>query len=396
MGYSKVIFGERTLVDLTADTVSPEKMAAGVTAHDSSGEKIIGTLPENSAAAAVLDVENTAYTIPAGIHDGTGTVKIRTQIKSVVSSAYAQTVTPDRGYLLAGVEVKPHGAGGTQLEYIETAGKTYIDTEIKPNWSTRVVMEVELTSGGNNQFFFGSRGSTGTLNFGFLHAIGAFRSDYGESKVSMNYSLVTDRIVIDKNQNVCSVNGTVSANNASGVFQCLHNLYLMASNDAGTAMYHAKGRIYSCKIYDNGTLVRDYIPYSMAGVKGLFDVLNDKFYPLLGADGGEDSGISFTGTVTTTTSGEITIDTGVSLSENDMFFLMPDASNAAGQVFGGSAFMAFAVRTAQDSQKIAVHENGLCFIAGSLITYSDRNVTVHADMYSIAGGITWRWLLRRG
>ena len=40
---NKVIFGSDTLIDLTADTVAPETLAAGITAHDKSGAAIVGT-----------------------------------------------------------------------------------------------------------------------------------------------------------------------------------------------------------------------------------------------------------------------------------------------------------------------------------------------------------------
>ena len=40
---NKVIFDSDTLIDLTADTVAPETLAAGITAHDKSGAAIVGT-----------------------------------------------------------------------------------------------------------------------------------------------------------------------------------------------------------------------------------------------------------------------------------------------------------------------------------------------------------------
>ena len=40
---NKVVFGTDTLIDLTADTVAPETLAAGITAHDKSGAAIVGT-----------------------------------------------------------------------------------------------------------------------------------------------------------------------------------------------------------------------------------------------------------------------------------------------------------------------------------------------------------------
>ena len=44
MAYNKVIYGEEVLIDLTEDTIVPEKLAYGLTAHDASGKAIVGTL----------------------------------------------------------------------------------------------------------------------------------------------------------------------------------------------------------------------------------------------------------------------------------------------------------------------------------------------------------------
>ena len=41
---NKVIYGNTTLIDLTEDTVIPEVMLAGYTAHDASGEIIEGSI----------------------------------------------------------------------------------------------------------------------------------------------------------------------------------------------------------------------------------------------------------------------------------------------------------------------------------------------------------------
>lgn len=44
MPYNKVIYGGRTLIDLTSDTVSEATLAKGVTAHRADGTQITGTL----------------------------------------------------------------------------------------------------------------------------------------------------------------------------------------------------------------------------------------------------------------------------------------------------------------------------------------------------------------
>ena len=43
MAVNKVVYAGQTLVDLTADTVTADKLAQGITAHSADGEKITGT-----------------------------------------------------------------------------------------------------------------------------------------------------------------------------------------------------------------------------------------------------------------------------------------------------------------------------------------------------------------
>lgn len=45
MAVNKVVYSGQTLVDLTADSVTADTLMEGVTAHDASGEEIVGTLP---------------------------------------------------------------------------------------------------------------------------------------------------------------------------------------------------------------------------------------------------------------------------------------------------------------------------------------------------------------
>lgn len=57
MAINKVIYGGKTLIDLTGDTITPDKLLAGYTAHDKSGEIVEGTCP--------FDVDSTDATATA-------------------------------------------------------------------------------------------------------------------------------------------------------------------------------------------------------------------------------------------------------------------------------------------------------------------------------------------
>ncbi len=55
MAVNKVVYDGKTLIDLTADTVIPEKLAKGYTAHDMSGKAIEGTMESSSGSYTEVD-----------------------------------------------------------------------------------------------------------------------------------------------------------------------------------------------------------------------------------------------------------------------------------------------------------------------------------------------------
>ena len=108
---NKVIYGGTVLIDLTADTVTADKLAEGITAHDKSGEiitgtntydsdtsddtamvaeilagktahargsQLTGTMRNNGAVTGEITTVDGEYTIPIGYHDGSGKVHINT------------------------------------------------------------------------------------------------------------------------------------------------------------------------------------------------------------------------------------------------------------------------------------------------------------------------------
>lgn len=236
-----------------------------------------------------------------------------TDLNRVSAAVYAlDDILRGYGYR-TGVEkiVVPHAsvdgsrlpAGYTELEYIQSSGTQYIDTGFKPNQDTRVVMDAMIISQSNASVcFFGTRNvasSTATLMFNFwsMNTGTTVRSDYfGESK-SLTIATIGTRLLIDKDKNICKVNSN-TITNASGTGQTTLPLYLFTANNAGAinSAYNVNGNLYSCKIYDNETLARDFIPcINPSGNVGLYDLVTAAFFgnagtgtfssgPVLGTD----------------------------------------------------------------------------------------------------------------
>lgn len=138
MAINKVIYGGETLIDLTGDTVTADKILSGFTAHDKGGEPITGTceydVDSSDATAAVAEIlqGKTAYVRGQKLtgtmkNNGavTGTEDAKPQAKTVTPSTKEQTVLPnsEEGYnYLSQVTVKaiPYNesenpAGGTTV-----------------------------------------------------------------------------------------------------------------------------------------------------------------------------------------------------------------------------------------------------------------------------------------
>ena len=52
MAYNKIVLKDQTLIDLTSDTVTPDTLAVGATAHDKTGASIVGTMPSGGGGAS--------------------------------------------------------------------------------------------------------------------------------------------------------------------------------------------------------------------------------------------------------------------------------------------------------------------------------------------------------
>lgn len=170
-------------------------------------------------------------------------------------------------------------SGYTQLEYIQSSGTQYINTGFKPNQNTRIVMDVQAVGTSGTYFAFGARQST-TSNAFCLFFYNGWAADYqtGNQRKTFSSIAFTDRLKIDFDKTVCTVNGQTATFTAA-TFQSPVEMMLLAVNTNGTIANTLAAKLYSCKIYDNGTLVRDFVPAkNSAGTVGLYDLANGTFY----------------------------------------------------------------------------------------------------------------------
>lgn len=182
----------------------------------------------------------------------------------------------------AGTEKTAIAAIGTPIEYIQSSGTQYIDSNFIPKATTRTIMKAEPMAWSAWSAFFGTRNTTSpTASQAYIAAVPAatlYRSDYFGSSLTAETPTIMQITNIDKNKNICSFNNIMITNTSSTV-NATTNMFLLALNDVGTAKYFLSAKLYSCQIYDGSTLVRDFIPIkTTTNTYGLWDNVNKVLY----------------------------------------------------------------------------------------------------------------------
>lgn len=157
---NKIIIGSDVKLDLTGDDVTPEKLAAGIKAHDKSGapivgtstfdadtsedtavaaeiligktahvkgDKLTGTMPNKGAATLEITDKDTPVPIPMGFHDGSG--------KAQIAEAEAAKLIPANireGITVLGVEGSMSGSEGMKPQ-AKSVTPSFAQQEIMPD-----------------------------------------------------------------------------------------------------------------------------------------------------------------------------------------------------------------------------------------------------------------------
>lgn len=171
-------------------------------------------------------------------------------------------------------------SGYTQLAYIQSSGTQYIDTGFKPNQDTRVLIKAIFPFTSASSSLFGAREAQTTKNFSVTAFSNHYRNYYKSTETDLETSVAfSGPFILNKNKNVADFGGLKTVTDTYSAFSCPVNMYLFALNNNGTARFFTSSKIYYCKIYNNGTLIRDFIPcINASGAIGLYDLVGKKFY----------------------------------------------------------------------------------------------------------------------
>ena len=176
-----------------------------------------------------------------------------------------------------------------KIEYLESTGTQYIDTGFVPNQNSGINIDFYVTRSiaatvalqQTSGFGFGVSQGTSNNNVAFI-IFGGSTTAWAVMKQDLfgggdgRYKVIIDRrdasVIAENNSSVDHTFPTYTSTNN-------YSLILFGGRNSSSSFYLGATRIYSCKLYDNGVLVRDFIPaLDKDGTPCMYERVEHKYY----------------------------------------------------------------------------------------------------------------------
>ncbi len=174
----------------------------------------------------------------------------------------------------------------TQLEYIESTGTQWIDTEIYPSDSTTTQVDFQYTELRANDTIFGANTQNAVEYYGLGLAHGTqWRLWYGsggspwvvfgDADTNKHRVVLTDRKIYFDGATVPSATSRLTLTSPSS-----RPITLFAYNyrDTAPVSYFAKAKIFGVVIKQGQETVRNMVPAKHGNTIGMYDTINNRFF----------------------------------------------------------------------------------------------------------------------
>lgn len=234
----------------------------------------------------------------------------------------------------------------TMLDFIQSTNRQTINTGYVPNENTRIegifMLFSNYVQSGTLQALFGT---SDYFYFRNNYALTQPTSEFRFGNSTATHSLITPyskkiRVVADVNGvTVYDMDGTAlgSISVSGGTISTSYPIFIFSKSSPTDPDSYADGRIYSFKIYEGNTIVRDFVPAKRNAddVCGMLEQVSGTFY----ADANPDNygfysdafGDNYTALEAVETAGDLYVDTGYIHKTNTRLTIdsVPDISDSS-------------------------------------------------------------------
>lgn len=179
--------------------------------------------------------------------------------------------------------------GYTAVDYLQSSGAQWIEMGIAPNQNTKAVLKIkinDLTATGASLISSRTNINSDDQFTTYLDDYGGarflFRMD-GQPKATSWTGLTTNKIYIvtlsGTEMKAELEDGTAVFSKTFSVPDFTSTLTMALFRSKGVSGDYFRGRIYSCKHYNNGKLIQDFVPcLDTEGVPCMFDLVSRKSF----------------------------------------------------------------------------------------------------------------------
>ena len=230
-----------------------------------------GSLSVTLTATSGNNVQSNSVVVTMGGVDVTSTAYNHSTKKVTIAE-----VTGDVTIAAIG---RPYDA---EVEYLQGDGTAYIDTGFKHDQDTRYVCQLALSSVATWSYPFGSFGGASGTNKLFTFGINSNKriTTYYGTGTSHAFSIsASGTHTFDLNKNAHTVDETTYSFSTRTFESAYNTIIFGATQYTGDVSVSATVvKVYYFKIYDNGTLVRDFIPVRIGQTGYLYDKVGGTLY----------------------------------------------------------------------------------------------------------------------
>jgi hypothetical protein len=254
MPTNKVEYFGKVLIDLTEDSVTPDTLAEGVTAHDKSGALIVGTMQSGGGGSS---------------EDLNAVLTEQENLIAELQEILGNKMSGSKSDL-------PEGY--SQVEFIEFNGGQLVDTKIIGNQDTKIRTSFTWGSATQNHVFGCASPDNNASITSYMNGSWRFGDKYFTKSITKNSNVLPYEVLVDKT--TIGVTGSVSSISDVQDFETPNTLLLggARNSEGGLPSAGIIGRIFYFKLWSGDTLILDLIPITNGTVYRFWDKVSRIFF----------------------------------------------------------------------------------------------------------------------